>query len=416
MPHVLFVSPRLLENTNRYVRAFAEQDGVTLSIVTEDPETSIPEAVRSRVAGHYRVQNTQDAAQLIEAGRRVGKAIGAVDRMTCALEQLQLPIAEARDALGIEGMSADTARAFRDKDRMKAVLRAAGVPVARSALVSSTEELSAFIGQCGFPVIVKPQAGVGARSTQRIDGEGDLRRLAEDKRMQPTKDRPFQVEEFVRAREHTCETVTIKGTAVWRSGTRYFPSVLDVLETPWVQYCVLLPRETDDPTWTRFHPINEAALSALFGKQARTAAASALTHMEWFLREDGTALVNEVGARPPGVMIMPLMSIAHDVDMIRKWTELIAFDRFTPPERKWAAGAAFFRGQGAGSRIVHVEGIEEAVAKVGDALVEMRTPKVGTARAEGYEGEGWATVRAATTEGAKEALKALVETVQVRYG
>jgi hypothetical protein len=38
------------------------------------------------------------------------------------------------------------------------------------------------------------------------------------------------------------------------------------------------------------------------------------------------------------------------------------------------------------------------------------------ARAEGYEGEGWATVRSATTEGAKAALRALIDNVRVRYG
>ena len=35
-------------------------------------------------------------------------------------------MAEVRDAVGIEGLSAATAHNFRDKDRMKAVLRAAG--------------------------------------------------------------------------------------------------------------------------------------------------------------------------------------------------------------------------------------------------------------------------------------------------
>lgn len=74
------------------------------------------------------------------------------------------------------------------------------------------------------------------------------------------------------------------------------------------------------------------------------------------------------------------------------------------------------RGQGPGHRIVEVSGLEASVEAAGDALVEMRTPKVGMARADGYEGEGWATVRSATTEGAKRALLAIIERVQVRYG
>ena len=414
MPHVLFVAPRLLENTNRYVEAFASLDGVKLSVISSDPGESIPKSLRKHIAAHYRIANTLDSAQLIDAGRRIAAVEGRIDRLTAALEQLQMPMAETRDALRIEGMGAAVAQAFRDKDHMKKILRAHRVPVAKSALVRSVAALERFVGETGFPVILKPQAGVGAKSTWRIESADDLRALAK-KGVVPSAERPLQVEEFVRAREHTCETVTVRGKPVWFSGTRYFPSPLEVLETPWVQYCVMLPREEDDPTWTRFHPINTAALAALFGDEAKTASGSAITHMEWFLREDGSALVNEVGARPPGVMIMPLMSIANEANMIAKWAELIAFDRFTPLTRKWAAGCAFLRGQGNGPRVTSVTGVEEAAAKVAGSLVEMRAPKVGASRSDGYEGEGWATVRHGTTDGVKHALRTIIETIQVRY-
>lgn len=411
MPHVVFIAPRFLETTNRYVRAFAELAEVTLSLVSMDPEEAIPAPLRPRVAGHYRVADALDPAQLTHAVRALGRSVGRVDRLTGALEQLQLPMAEVRDALGIDGLTGEIARNFRDKDRMKEVLRAHGVPVARSTLARTPAELAAFAEQVGFPVIVKPQAGLGSRATHRLEDARDLAALPP-----PTPARPLQVEEFVRAREHTCETVTIRGVPVWRSGTRYFPSPLEVLETPWVQYCVLLPREDDDPTWTRFHPINTAALTALFGDRAGTAAGTALTHMEWFLREDGTCLVNEVGARPPGVQIMPLMSLSHETDLFADWARLIALDAFQPKRRLRAAGSAFFRGQGAGTRVASVEGVERAVEACGPALVEMRAPKVGQPRAEGYEGEGWAIVSHETTEGAKQALLALIENIQVRYG
>ncbi len=414
MRHVVFVAPRFLENTNRYVAAFAGLDGLKLSVISEDPETSIPEVLRPHIAGHYRVGHCLDGAQLTEAVGKIDKAIGDVDRLTGALEQLQLPMAEARDAHGIVGMGVETARRFRDKDRMKEVLREHGVPVAKSELVSSTEELVAFVKRVGFPIIVKPPAGLGSRGTYRVTSQADLDALTLTG-LVPTREQPLQAEEFVRAREHTCETVTIAGKPVWRSGTRYFPTPLEVLETSWMQYCVLLPREADDPTWSRFHPVNQAALDALFG-DARMGAGTALTHMEWFLKDDGSMLVSEVGARPPGVHIMPMMGLAHECDMVAAWAELIAFDRFTPKERKWACGAAFFRGQGAGQRVATVSGVETAIAEAGDTLVEARLPKVGQPRAEGYEGEGWAIVKSKSTEGVKKALLGLIENVQVRYG
>lgn len=408
--HIVFIAPRFLENTNRYLKAFCDLD-VTLSVISGDPASAIPPSMRPRVEGHYRVDNCLDAEQLTDATRKIAASIGRVDRLIGFLEELQVPMAVVRDALGIEGLTVEIARRFRDKDRMKEVLRVHNVPVAQSALATSRSELDAAVQRMGFPVIVKPRAGLGTRSTYRVTNHEELAAVPS-----PTSDAPLQVEEFVRAREHTCETVTIHGKPVWRSGTRYFPSPLEVLETPWIQYAVLLPRETDDPTWTNFHPTNTAALAALFGDAAPTAAGTALTHMEWFLREDGTSLVNEVGARPPGVHIMPMMSITHDTDMFADWARLMTFDEFTPKPRTCAAGAAFFRGPGNADRIVSVKGIETAVELCGDALVMMRTPKVGQPRSTHYEGEGFAIVKHETTEGVKTALRALIENVQVRYG
>lgn len=414
MIHVAFIAPRFLENTNRYLRAFSElaaRERVRLSVISADPESSIPPAFRPGITGHYRIDDCMDPAQLLVAARAITRALGPIDRLAGVLEQLQLPMAEVRDALDIDGLRLATARNFRDKDRMKDVLRAAGVPVAGSALVRSADELVAAVGRLGYPLIVKPPAGLGARATFRVEDADDLAALTP-----PTADAPLQLEEFVRAREHTCETVTIRGVPVWRSGTRYFPSPLEVLETPWVQYCVLLPREEEDAVWTAFHPTNQAALAALLGDAAGTAAGTALTHMEWFLRDDGTRLVNEVGARPPGANIMPLMGLAHDTDLFADWARLVAKDEFTPRPRRHAAGSAFLRGHGKGARVVSVTGVQEAVARCGDALIALRPPRVGQARSEGYEGEGWALVRHPTTEGVKQALRALIETIVVRYG
>lgn len=414
MRHVVFIAPRFLENTNRFLSAFAALDGITLSVVSEDPADGIPAAIRPRIAAHYGVKNCLDGAELTTAVRAISKGVGKVDRLNGVLEQLQIPMAHVRDALDIEGIRGEVAQNFRDKDRMKDVLRKANVPVAKSGLATSPAALRTFIDSVGYPVIVKPQAGLGTRDTFRITSREDLEAL-EKKGLAPSASAPLQVEEFVVAREHTCETVTIRGKTVWRSGSRYFPTPLEVLENPWVQYCVLLPREDDLPEFAKFAPINEAALAALFGKDASTAAGTALSHMEWFLREDGSALVNEVGARPPGVMLMPLMSLAHDTNMISDWARLMSLDELTPKKRSFAAGACFFRGQGSGSKVTQVTGIEQAVMATGDTLVELRSPKVGMPRATGYEGEGWALVKAPTTEQVKKALLTLVEGVQVRY-
>jgi hypothetical protein len=406
MRHVVFVAPHFMPNTLRYVEAFAALPDVRLSVVSEDPQSRLPAPLRATLAGHYAVGSCLDGAELTRAAQAIGKGVAPIDRLCGVLEQLQLPLAEARDAVGIPGMSLATTRNFRDKDRMKEVLRGAAVPVARSVLVHSADQLRAFADEVGFPIVVKPPAGLGARATFRIASPEQLDAML-GMGLQPSADAPAQAEEFVRGREFTCETVTIAGRSVWRSGTRYFPGPLEVLENPWMQYVVLLPREVDDPTWRSFDAINEAALQAL-------GIGTALTHMEWFLRDDGSMLVNEVGARPPGVHIMPLMGLTHGIDMIAKWAELISLDRFdAPSERCCAAGAAFLRGQGRGTRVAAVHGWEAAKEAIGDALVEVALPKIGQPRASSYEGEGHVIVRHATTAGATEALKQIISTVRV---
>src|SRR5690606_36486829 len=97
-----------------------------------------------RIAGHYRVRDSYDAAELTVAARAISSGVGRVDRLAGALEELQARMAEVREALDIEGIRPDVARSFRDKDRMKDVLRAHGVPVARSGLARSPAAVRKF--------------------------------------------------------------------------------------------------------------------------------------------------------------------------------------------------------------------------------------------------------------------------------
>ncbi|MCA9697533.1 MAG: ATP-grasp domain-containing protein, partial [Myxococcales bacterium] len=376
MRHVVFVAPRFMHNTLRYASAFIGLEGARVTLISEDPEAKLAAPLRERIAGHYQVDNCLDGGELTRACQAISKGVGPIDRLNGVLEQLQLPMAEARDAVDIPGMRLETARNFRDKDRMKDVLRRAGVPVARSTLATSAEALRSFAAEVGYPIVVKPPAGLGSKATFRVTSAEQLQGLFA-LGLAPSPAQPAQAEEFVVGREFTCETVTIAGRPVWRCGTRYYPGPLEVLENPWMQYVVLLPREADDRTWRDFDGTNGAALEALNAGAKLTH----LSHMEWFQRHDGTMLVNEVGVRPPGVHIMPMMGLTHETDMIADWARLMTFDQFDPKPRKWAAGAAFFRGQGHGDRVVALHGWDEVRELVGDALIEAVLPKVGQPKA-----------------------------------
>jgi hypothetical protein len=109
-----FVAPYLLEATTRFVMAAATLPDVRLGLVTCEPLDSIPPPLRTRLSGHWRVDNALDPRQVAEAVSGLAGQMGRVDRLVGALEQLQVPLAEVREALVIEGMDVTTAHIVRD--------------------------------------------------------------------------------------------------------------------------------------------------------------------------------------------------------------------------------------------------------------------------------------------------------------
>jgi D-alanine-D-alanine ligase-like ATP-grasp enzyme len=398
-----FVAPYLLEATARFVSSAAELPDVRLGLITCEPAERIPPELRERLAGHWRVEDALDPRQLAWAVTGLAGRLGRVDRLVGALEQLQVPLAQVRESMGIEGMDVRTAQNVRDKSRMKETFQAAGIPCARHALVRSAGQAAAFADEVGFPLVAKPPDGAGAQSTFRLD-DGDMLRgwlgavpLGEDS--------PALLEEFLTGEEHTFDSVTVGGSTVWSSIADYRPPPLEVLRNPWIQWSVVLPRDITGPRYEGIHRWGPAALKAL-------GVTDALTHMEWFARPDGSVAISEVAARPPGAQLTSMHGYAHDFDLYRAWTELVIHGRFAVPERRFAAGTAYLRGMGHG-RVRAVHGIDDVQQQIGHLVVEARLPQPGQPAASDYLGEGYAIVRHPDTAVVEDALRRIVGGVRV---
>ncbi|MBL8863809.1 MAG: ATP-grasp domain-containing protein [Planctomycetes bacterium] len=407
MQNVIFVAPFALEATMRFLRPALALPGVRLALIGQEPLERLPAELREKLAAHYRVEDTLQVDQLLAAVRHVARGwSGKVDRIVAILEQLQVPVAEVRAKLGLPGLSVEAALNFRDKSRMKNVLRAHDLPCARHRLCSSDREAFAFGESSGFPIVVKPPAGAGAKNTFRVDSH---EQLASWLKTAPIRaEDPLLLEEFIQGEEYSFDTVTIDGRHVFHSIGRYSPTPLDVIENPWIQWVVYLPRRIDGPEFAGIRAAGPRALDALGMR-------TGLSHMEWFRRRDGSVAISEVGARPPGAQFTTLMSYAHDHDFYRAWIELMVFDTFRVPERKFSAGAAYLRGQGRG-RVKSIRGLELAQAELGELVVEAKLPQIGQTPKEGYEGEGYVVVRHPETEVVVKALQRMIEIVRVELG
>ncbi|MEM6639497.1 MAG: ATP-grasp domain-containing protein [Pseudomonadota bacterium] len=401
--HVTFVAPFFMAASLRFLRGALAMPDVAVSLISQDPVDRLDAQTRSGLAGHYAVRNALDPEQIAYAARQLGQQLGPVDRLFGPLEQLQVPLAQARERLDLPGVNVSTALNFRDKSRMKDVLRAAGVPCARHALVGSADAARRFIADVGFPVVVKPPAGAGGKSTFRLDRAQDLDAYLA--RFIPNPAAPTLFEEFVRGTEFSFDSVMIDGKMVWHSISRYVPSPLEVMENPWIQWVVLLPRNI---AGAEYDPIRKAADAGLRALGLETG----LSHMEWFALPDGRLAISEVGARPPGAQITSLLSFAHDHDFYRAWPRLMAGDRFDCPARQFAVGAAYFRGQGAG-RVHAIHGLDEAQKRYGHLVVDVKLPRQGQPPQDSYEGDGFVIVRHPETAVVERALSDIVSLVKV---
>lgn len=408
MTFVIFAAPRFSDNASSMAAAIGGLPDVTLGVITEDSLDDASTVARSRIAAHWRIDSIVDAAQIDTAVRALGSRFGAPSRLFGAYEQLQVPIARVREQYGIEGMSVEAALNFRDKFRMKNVLRAAGIPCARHALVGTESQAWQFAREVGLPLVLKPPAGAGAQATHRVCSSEELREVLA--RSSPSPDRPVLIEEFITGEEHSLETISLDGSAAWHSLTRYYPTPLEVLENPWIQWCVVLPRETNSQKFADIRSIGDRALKVL-GMQ------TGLTHMEWFRRPDGSVAISEVAARPPGAQFTTLVSCANDVDFLQTWARLMVTGEFQPPVQRYAAGAAYLRGQGGGSgRVKAITGVDQVRHELGDLIVAARLPAAGQPATGSYEGEGYIIVRHPETAVVERAVRRIVSTVRVELG
>jgi biotin carboxylase len=399
---VIFVVPFQKLSVAQFLQPLMALEGVRTAIITQDPVYHFSASVQEQVP-MVRVDEITDAGSLLAAARQLQNHFGKPHRLLAINEQIQVPVAQVREALGVDGMSPQTITNFRDKALMKEKFREAGVPCARHVAVYDKKTARDFVEEVGFPVCLKPIDGAAAQATFKVESPEILEEILHAS--SPTAKRPVQLEEFVSGDESSFETLSIKGEPLWHSLTHYDPTPLNVVANPWIQWKILSPVDVDASRYDDITEANRRALSCL-GME------TGLTHLEWFRREDGTIAINEVAARPPGAQITTLMNRAHDVDLFKVWAHMMVHDELLPiPTRKYATGAAYLRGLG-GARVNGVHGLE-VLDTLGDMVTDISLPQVGQTAGNTYEGEGFIIVRHPETERVREALHEITDHIRV---
>ncbi len=401
--NVIFAAPFPSDVTLRFVRAAARHPDVKLLGIVHTPPTG---ADANLYADYVRVTDPLSARDLIDATEVLKRRHGEPHRILGILEAMQTQLAQARAHHGVPGTTPRVAELFRDKSAMKAALAKAGLPVAKNMLLHDESDARAFAQAAGFPLVLKPPAGMGAKATFRVSSLEEL--YGALRGMGASSTNPVLAEEFLRGREFSFETLTLGGKPRVQSISHYLPTCLEVLENPWMQWCCLLPRDISGPEYDGAKAMAHGAIEALGLEDG-------MTHMEWFQRPDGSLAIGEIAQRPPGANISLMTGLVHGKDLYAAWIRLLVDGAFDGPwERSYSAGSAFLRGMGRG-RVASVTGLKEIHEAVGRYVVEANIPDIGKSKSDSYEGDGYLVVRDPDTEVVRAALKRIIETVKVGY-
>lgn len=216
------------------------------------------------------------------------------------------------------GFQAKDMDAVKRKSRMKEGYAAAGVKTARYHLVDHTAGCRRFIEEVGYPVIVKPDNGVGASNTWKLNSDKEL-----DDFMWTKPNQQFIMEEFVPGHIETFDGITDgKGDVIFTSGQVMARTLMDMLHGAGenVSY-------TQNVQETDLLDIGTRVVKAFNVKNR-------FFHFEFFrLDEDKTGLGQkdeiiglEVNMRAPGGYIPDKMNYAYHVDVCQIWAESLVYN------------------------------------------------------------------------------------------
>jgi carbamoylphosphate synthase large subunit len=365
--NVVFVEPFFPRNQREFARALAEA-GATVIGVGEYPADSLDDQLKGWLHHYERVPSVTDVAALTQAVRWVQDRLW-VDRLEATVEAHIMAAAQVREACTIPGTSVRTAWLCRDKPSMKETLRAAGVPTAASAAVSSAAEARAFAAEVGFPLILKPRSGAGASGTVRVDDGAALDDALGVFGGQGASS--IAVEEFVEGHEGFYDTITVDGQVAVDFASHYYPNVLEAMRTRWISPEFISTNRIDAaPEYAELREMGRRVIGALgIGTSA--------THMEWFFGPKGLKF-SEIGCRPPGVGAWDLYSAGNDMDLYRAWAEAIVHGGTgAAPSRRFASGIVALRPSQDGT-ITGYSGVEELQQQLGGWVIDAHLPPPGT--------------------------------------
>lgn len=296
------------------------QNGINVLGIGDAPYQQLPQECRAAMREYYKVDTLEDYDQVMRAVAFFTFRYGKIDWLESNNEYWLENDAQLRTDFHIEsGIGIDGINAYKHKSRMKKYYEKAQIPCARWHMAASLKEDLEFIEQVGYPVVVKPDCGVGADATFKITQRSELEDFYAN-----LPDVPYIMEEYIHGQIVSYDGIVDQDGNVLFDTSHIFPEpIMDVVnEGNHLSYY------TDRVPAADIVEIGQRTLKA-FQVKGR------FFHLEFFrLLEDkagmgkkGELAALEVNMRPPGGYTPEMMNYASGVDVYQIFADMVSLNR-----------------------------------------------------------------------------------------
>lgn len=324
MKNVIFISPNFPTNYWQFCREL-KNNGMNVLGIGDQPYDQLMQELKDSLTEYYKVDSLENRDEVYRAIAFFIHKYGRIDWLESNNEYWLEKDASFRTDYNItSGFWNDDMPRIKYKSKMKEFYTKAGVPVARYHLVDDLEGCMNFIKEVGYPVITKPDNGVGASHTIKITNDDEMKDFIENKDPSIL----YIMEDFIYGEICSYDAIVdSKGEPLFEAGNIFPIAIMDVVNDGGeLMYWVLkdLPEDT--------RAAGRAVVKSFNVK-------SRFIHFEFFrLLEDqegfgkkGDLVALEVNMRPAGGFTPDMINFAHSTNVFKIWADMIAFDHSTKP-------------------------------------------------------------------------------------
>ncbi len=220
----VFLSPHFPPNYYQFA-FWLNELGVAVFGLADEPYDLLSGELKKCLREYYKVHDMHNYDQLVRALGYFTHHYGKLDRIESFNEYWLETEAQLRTDFNLVGLNSVDIMKVKRKSLMKQIFQKAGVPAVRGKICHTITEANKLIDETGYPIVAKPDIGVGAAKTYKIHTPTELEHFFAQK---PPVD--YILEEFIQGSIFTFDgLVDQDGNIAFFTSHTYSQGIMEVV-------------------------------------------------------------------------------------------------------------------------------------------------------------------------------------------